>query len=321
MKEPIGAKILKLRMRQGLTQVQLAKGICDRSHISMIEAGKCTPSILLLEKIAARLQLALPDLLQEVTPPSREASFSFDLLIEHIAALIHDCQYYDGSVLIRKHLRHPDIVESPSKMAVLFRYAGILEALKEQYERAEAHLRKAHEYAEECRDQQILAEVNISLGALKNLIGKYEKSEAIYKKLLSSIPKELPLSTHTKIYYGLGRALYGQGKFHQVVRILITRLDQLLKNNSMFMYGEISALIAACYEKMNIYDQAIPYYEKAVAYHTFTGNVEKASLSHHLISNCYLAMDCQEKDATFSKIAVESPQFDHQDLFHSSQYF
>jgi HTH-type transcriptional regulator, quorum sensing regulator NprR len=118
MEEQIGAKIFKLRMAKGYTQAQLAKGICDRSHISMIEAGRSTPSIPLLEKIAGRLQLTLPDLLGDVSTQSQETSFSFELLIDHLESLISEQEFLDGSVLIRKYLRHPDISESPRKLAI-----------------------------------------------------------------------------------------------------------------------------------------------------------------------------------------------------------
>lgn len=327
MSDHIGSKIFNLRMRQGLTQAKLAKGICDRSHISMIEAGRCTPSIALLEKLAARLQLSLTDLLGEVTPPSREASFSFDLLIDHIESLLQDEQFYDGSVLIRKYLRHPDIAVSPSKLAILYRYSGILEAMKNQFDRAESSLLKAKEYAEQCRDQQILVEVNISLGALQNFMSNYDASESIYTRTLSKAPKELPLSTQTKLHYGLGLALQGQGKLNQAVRILKQRLEQLVKVNSMFMFGEISALIGVCYEKMNVHNEAVAYYEKVAAYHLFKGETQKASLSYRRLASCYQAMDHSEKSQMFHRMASETGIAaneileDEQMMFNSSLSF
>ncbi|MGZ4031835.1 MAG: helix-turn-helix domain-containing protein [Tumebacillaceae bacterium] len=308
MAEHIGAKIFKLRMRQGLTQAKLAKGICDRSHISMIEAGRCTPSISLLEKIASRLQLTLPDLLGKVTPPSREVSFSFDLLIDHLESLLEEGEYYDGSVLIRKHLRHPNIAESPSKLAILYRFAGVFEAMKKNYDRAEVSLIKAKEYAEQCRDQEILVEVQISLGTLQNFMTNYEQSELIYNQTLSFAPKELPLATQTKLHYGLGLALQGQGKMQQALRILKSRLEQLVKSNSMFLFGEIITLIAACYEKMNVPHSAIPYYEKVAAYYTFKGNTKQASMSYRKIAACYQALDRMEEFQAYSKLAGHAEQ-------------
>lgn len=306
MAEHIGQKVFTLRMRQGLTQAQLAKGICDRSHISMIEAGRCTPSISLLEKIAGRLKLALPDLLDEVTPPSRETSYSFDLLIDHLKELMDEGQYYDGSVLIRKYLRHPDMVDSPDKMAILHRYAGILDAMKKQYDRAEANLLKAREYAEKSRDQQILVEVNLSVGALQNFMANYRESESTYNKILSRAPKEMPLVLQIKLHYGLGLALQGQGKLHQAVHLLKSRLELLIKNNSTYLYGEISALIAACYEKMNTFKEAIPYYQKVAAYYTFTGNAEQAAYIQERIDACYAAINREENSECSVKSKEES---------------
>lgn len=315
MKGSIGDNILKLRLRQGLTQDQLAKGICDRSHISMIEAGKCTPSISLLEKIASRLHLTLPDLLRDVAPPSREASFAFDLLIDHLESLINDHQFYDGSVLIRKHLRHPNIVGSPSKLAILYRYAGVLEALKERYDRADSNLKRAKKYAIECCDQKILSDVNVSIGALNNLTKNYSESETIFQNLLPATRSASSLVTDTKIYYGLGRSFHGQKKYKQATCILKPQLEYLMKNNSTLMYGEISALIASCFEHMDAYTEAISHYKKALSFYQFRGNVGHTSLIYRKISDCYHLLDHQEEYLTFFNLSVKSPSLENTHCF------
>jgi len=254
-----------------------------------------------------------------VTPPSRETSYSFELLIDHLKELMEDEQYYDGSVLIRKYLRHPDMVDSPGKMAILHRYAGILDAMKKQYDRAEVNLLKAQEYAEKSRDLQILVEVNISLGALQNYMANYRESESTYNKILSRAPKELPLVLQIKLHYGLGLALQGQGKLQQAVHLLKSRLELLIKNNSTFLYGEISVLIAACYEKMNTFKEAIPYYQKVAAYYTFKGNMEQAAYIQEKINACYEVINHPE-NSKCSVTSREEPAFEH-DLLHTAFAF
>lgn len=54
--------IKKYRMMKGLSQTELAKELeSDRSYINQIENGKVTPSLALLERIAAALGRNLKD--------------------------------------------------------------------------------------------------------------------------------------------------------------------------------------------------------------------------------------------------------------------
>jgi HTH-type transcriptional regulator, quorum sensing regulator NprR len=328
MKQGIGDKVRKLRMQQGLTQAQLAFGICDRSHISLIEAGRSIPSMPLLEKLVERLNITLPDLLSDVIPISREASFSFDMLIEHIESLLESQQYYEVGVLVRKYVRHPEIAKSMSHLARLYRYAGIVDVMKKDFDRAHVNMIKAKQQAEKCRDQQILVDVNLSLAALQNYLSNYDESESIYSNVLYHASKELPLPVQTKLHYGLGLALQGQGKIQKALNILKSRLEQLLKNNSLFLFGEIMALIASCYEKLKSYSEAIPYYEKTVAYHILKGSTQQASLFYDKIAECYKALGEEGDFKTFRTLAMtvhstkqEVGQLDERLLFYSASAF
>jgi tetratricopeptide (TPR) repeat protein len=287
MTQQIGSKIMKIRNKQGLTQAQLAKDICDRSHISMIETGRSTPSFTLLEKLAARLRVSLPDLLGDTVPPSREASFSFDLLIEHIESLLASHMYRDGCILVRKQLRHPEVAASLDKLAQLYRYAGICEAMLGSFDRAAANLNKAKQYAEQSRDLILLLDALVSLGALHNKLSQFGMAEALYSEALSRIPKEPPLITQAKIHFGLGVALQGQQQFRPALKVLKTGLDLLLKNNSMYLIGEFSACIGTCYEALNRWEEAILYHQKSAAYHTLADNRQFAAAAYSRIATCY----------------------------------
>jgi len=55
MPETIGDRIRRLRMEQGLSQRQLATTGVSYAYISRLEAGKRTPSVKALRKLAERL--------------------------------------------------------------------------------------------------------------------------------------------------------------------------------------------------------------------------------------------------------------------------
>jgi HTH-type transcriptional regulator, quorum sensing regulator NprR len=65
----IGQKIRELRVKRGLTQIELANGIVTPSMISLIETDKANPSPKLLQRIAEKLGVAMDYFLDEGASP------------------------------------------------------------------------------------------------------------------------------------------------------------------------------------------------------------------------------------------------------------
>ena len=60
----IGITIKKLRERKGLSQEQLAKGICDRTNITKLENGHSkVPSLSFVLSICERLEITIDEFL------------------------------------------------------------------------------------------------------------------------------------------------------------------------------------------------------------------------------------------------------------------
>ncbi|TCP55808.1 DNA-binding XRE family transcriptional regulator [Tumebacillus sp. BK434] len=70
----LGQRIRNHRLRIGITQIDLAQGLCTPSMISQIESDRARPSYKILYGIADRLSVPLEQLLQDV-----------DLNLEHIS--------------------------------------------------------------------------------------------------------------------------------------------------------------------------------------------------------------------------------------------
>ncbi|PWK16144.1 helix-turn-helix domain-containing protein [Tumebacillus permanentifrigoris] len=61
--ETFGQRLRQLRMKKGLTQIQLAEGIVTPSMVSQIESDKAKPSYHVLGKIAEKLEIPLDELI------------------------------------------------------------------------------------------------------------------------------------------------------------------------------------------------------------------------------------------------------------------
>lgn len=58
----LGDKIKKIRLEHGLTQAELADGICTQASISNLENNTSTPSLMILLEIGNRLNIELNEL-------------------------------------------------------------------------------------------------------------------------------------------------------------------------------------------------------------------------------------------------------------------
>ncbi|MGZ4159403.1 MAG: helix-turn-helix domain-containing protein, partial [Neobacillus sp.] len=70
----LGEKIRELRLKKGLTQTDLARGIVSASMICQIEGNRAHPSHKVLFQLAAKLDVSLESLLKDV-----------DLDLEHLS--------------------------------------------------------------------------------------------------------------------------------------------------------------------------------------------------------------------------------------------
>lgn len=63
----LGIRLAQLRKRQGISQEELAyRAEIDRTYISQMERGVCNPSLLVLSKVAAVLEVKLVDCFEGV---------------------------------------------------------------------------------------------------------------------------------------------------------------------------------------------------------------------------------------------------------------
>ena len=58
----LGEKIKKIRLEKGLTQAELAEGICTKASISNLEKNASVPSLLILLEIGNRLNIEFSEL-------------------------------------------------------------------------------------------------------------------------------------------------------------------------------------------------------------------------------------------------------------------
>ncbi|TFJ75456.1 helix-turn-helix domain-containing protein [Carnobacterium maltaromaticum] len=106
----LGDFIKTTRIKNGLTQHQLAKNICTQSTISNIENGITMPNFITLELLAERLKIRLDEFY--ITD---EAAITNELFIE-VNRLIELNQHKKGYYLLREKSSEIDLTSIQEKI-------------------------------------------------------------------------------------------------------------------------------------------------------------------------------------------------------------
>lgn len=118
----LGDFIRNTRIKNGLTQHQLAKNICTQSTISNIENGITMPNFITLELLAERLKIRLDEFYI-----NDEAAITNELFIE-VNRLIELNQHKKGYYLLREKSNEIDLTSMQEKK-LFYYYLGITELI------------------------------------------------------------------------------------------------------------------------------------------------------------------------------------------------
>lgn len=102
----IGQRIKKYRIERGMSQDQLAEGICSRQTIGFLEHGRHLPSVDFLQKIADRLSIPFHEIMVDETK-ELEAKVQLDI----IKVYIERGDYQQAFPLLEDLLQQKDILE------------------------------------------------------------------------------------------------------------------------------------------------------------------------------------------------------------------
>src|SRR3569833_1538260 len=102
----VGAKVKIRRKEQGLSQDELADGICSRQTISLLENEQHIPSAWILQKIAEKLGIPLPEILS-----SQEKFLEIKLQVDVLKAYVASANYDHALELIQSLERNEQLLE------------------------------------------------------------------------------------------------------------------------------------------------------------------------------------------------------------------
>ncbi|OIJ11121.1 hypothetical protein BKP35_12445 [Anaerobacillus arseniciselenatis] len=132
MENNIGVKIKNLRESLGLTQSQLAEGICDRTFVTKLEKGNITPSSEMLYKLCVKLKISTNDLLVYMDEDSYRYTQAF---MDDVRQAVLKRDYEDVKKIINKHISSPRFDSGILRGFVLWHQALILYYINKEKEK------------------------------------------------------------------------------------------------------------------------------------------------------------------------------------------
>jgi transcriptional regulator with XRE-family HTH domain len=262
----IGEKIKELRKTLGLTQKDLANGICTQAQISKIEKGDVFPYASTLYQISQRLGVDVNYFFEIGSTPKLEyvQEVSRQLMLAR-----RNLQYEDIKQIVKNEEQNPLFIQNRKNRQLLLWHKGIYEHnLNGQFNKCIELLDEAIGLSHSTHWTEREIEIYISKGVVFFDQGKLEEALAIYlhaKNHLKLLPHIHDATIVSRLYYNIARTMTRLKQFEQSISICKDAIKWCLKNDNLYLLGELHYHIGYNYELIGKASVAKRYMEKALA--------------------------------------------------------
>jgi transcriptional regulator with XRE-family HTH domain len=261
----IGEKIKELRKLLGLTQIDLANGICTQAQISKIEKGDVYPYASTLYQISQRLGVDVNYFFDIGSTPRLEY---VQEVSRQLKLARRNVNYEEMKQVVENEEHNPLFIQNRKNLQLLLWHKGIYEY----------HLNGEEDVALALLDQAILLthnkhwtereiEINMSRGIILFEVGKLNEALDIYqpaKEYLDLIPHLHDETLLSRLYYNIARTLTRLGKKETSISICKDAINRCIEKDNLYLLGELHYHIGYNYELSNHLSLAKKYMEKAL---------------------------------------------------------
>ncbi|WP_323372916.1 helix-turn-helix domain-containing protein [Tumebacillus lacus] len=255
----LGKRLRALRVKKGVTQIDLAKGLCTPSMISQIESDRAKPSYKMLHAIAERLGVTTDELLNDVEMNLDQVS-----AYKMVKAMVASKDYVPAVPLLRTLLSTP---RSKEQRMDLQRELGECLTHTGQFEEAEQMLTQVQEYALIEQNERLSALTLKSLGQLEFNRQRYPLAVYLWTKALQEEAKlpEPVLRLRGSLHDSLGQAHIKLNKPELAVESYeqARRLYELV--GSMQEIGQVYLGLGLAYQMTDQVEKSMEYSGKAIS--------------------------------------------------------
>ncbi|MGZ4111999.1 MAG: helix-turn-helix domain-containing protein [Tumebacillaceae bacterium] len=262
----LGQRIRELRLKHGMTQIDLAKGICTPSMISQIESDRARPSYKILFSIAEKLDVALEKLLSDV-----------DMNLEYLStykmarSMVADSEYASAIPLLKELVDEPRPQISTSDMMFDLAFCYLQTG---QLDEADKLFAKAHDLAIVRQDHLLLGQVLLHIGTIEFQRKHHQLAAYQWQKALEEVEKleETDLFLKANLLYNLGSVHVKLGQVQEA--LVFYRQSSVLyeQGGNRQEIAQSYMGIGMSYKQLGEWEQAVEYLELAIKMFESIGN-------------------------------------------------
>ncbi|MGE6754536.1 helix-turn-helix domain-containing protein [Rossellomorea sp. NPDC071047] len=262
----IGKKIKELRKVVGLTQGELADGICTQALISRIEKGDIYPSATSLYQISKKLGVDVNYFFEIGTTPRLDYVKEVERQLKKLRVKL---KYDEIIEIVRTEEKNPLFLKDETNLQLLYWHKGIyVNEVEQNKEEALIILEKALSLTYNQKKAMSEREMNIfiSMGILEFSRHNYDRAIEIYQGVNDALTYNDQLqdkSIKTRLLYNIARVFTRLGNYHESIQYCEEGIRWIIQEETLYGFAQLNYHIGYNLELQERYKEALPYLDKA----------------------------------------------------------
>lgn len=262
----IGKKIKELRKVVGLTQGELADGICTQALISRIEKGDIYPSATSLYQISRKLGVDVNYFFEIGLTPRLDYVREVERQLKKLRVKL---KYDEIIEIVKTEEKNPLFLKDETNLQLLYWHKGIyVNEVEKNKDEALSILERALSLTYNKKKAMSEREMNImiSMGILEFSRRNHERALEIYEDVNAALTYNDQLSDKsikTRLLYNIARVLTRLGKYHESTRYCEEGIRWIIEEENLYGFAQLNYHMGYNLELEEKYGEALPYLIKA----------------------------------------------------------
>ncbi|NMH67655.1 helix-turn-helix transcriptional regulator [Bacillus sp. RO3] len=262
----VGRKIKELRKNSGLSQEELAEGICTQAQISKIEKGDVFPYASTLYQISQKLGVDVNYFFDIGTTPRLDY---VQEVFKQLQIMRRSLRFEEMMDIVRTEEDNPLFLQNKKNMQLLLWHKGIyLWEVKKDVESAISTLREAlnitHIKGKVMFEREI--EILLTIGGIYYK-DENEKALTVFEEAkghLQALPHINDYTIKTRLFYNMSRVLTKINRIQDSNKYCEDAIKWCLNKDSLYLLGELHYQIGYNLELLNQPKKAKNFMQKAL---------------------------------------------------------
>lgn len=258
----IADKLKTKRKEYGLSQSELAEGICEQSQISKIERGNYMPTAILLHKLAVRLNVTIDYFFDEQI----ESVSNLKEFIRLSTKLLEDRNYKDLEYLYNLEKEKQSFLSLDEEVYLTWVHTIILFYTYNERDKAISLLEKAMTSVSE--KHSVYLKILNTLANFYSLVGRDEEYERNYQKLTQlysekDFDSQEFLFGYIRTRYNYAHHLLAKGRTLQAIQIAIETIEVCKEYETSYQLAPLLIIVGNGSKEFLDNDRVMEYYLEA----------------------------------------------------------